>query len=335
MSNYMSNILISFLAAVCFMQTAEGQTWRRSNIDDGLVAKDTYCLFSSIRLGQSIEWIEICRNTLLIPCDGNANYFHDSRQMAAVADFISLWYRAGGDPYCKNDDFTLWRLASYMPPHSYIHSTKERFDFMCRQINSLLDYEKSSQWDYNLGACLEMDLEAFTVRMLGKELNKLNPIFKAEVEAFEDYLSAAATVYDYLIVGKDGYQGSSSTMRWAAFNKDRYFIMRQALEGTLFYLSDGIVPPDSNPSEFTLEMVSHEYDCYIRELPDLEDDYSIEERTSVLEAERTAWNNWLEVRNEIEKALPENQREIYHQQAGIICQSTYQMLKDRNNKYIK
>ena len=335
MGKYMSNILISFLAAVCFMQTAAGQTWRRSDIDDGLVAKDTYCLFSSIRLGQSIEWIEICRNTLHAPCDGNINYFHNSRQMAAVADFISLWYREGGDSYCKSDDFTLWRLSSYMPPHSYVHSTKERFDFMRRQINSLLDYEKSSQWDYNLGACLEMDLEAFTVRILGKELNKLNPLFKAEVEAFEDYLSAAETVYDYLIVGKDGYQGSSSTMTWAAFNRDRYTMMRQALEGMLFYLSDGIAPTDIAPSEFTVDMVSHEYDCFIKELPYLEDDYSIEERTAVLEAERTAWNNWVKVRSEIEKALPDNQRKIYHQQTGIICRSTYQMLKDRNNKYIK
>lgn len=335
MSNYMSNILISFLAAVCFMQTAEGQTWRKSDIDDGLVAKDTYCLFSSIRLGQSIEWIEICRNTLLIPCDGNANYFHDSRQMAAVADFISLWYRAGGDPYCKNDDFTLWRLASYMPPHSYIHSTKERFDFMCRQINSLLDYEKSSQWDYNLGACLEMDLEAFTVRMLGKELNKLNPIFKAEVEAFEDYLSAAATVYDYLIVGKDGYQGSSSTMRWAAYRKDMYTMMRQALEGILFYLSNGIVPPERDSSEFTVELVNREYDSYIKELTYLENDYTVEERSDVLDAERAAWNKWMEIRDEMAQALHEDQRTVYLQQTSTLCLSKYQMIKDRNNKYIK
>lgn len=335
MSNYIYKILSTCLAAACFLQTAAGQLWRRADIDDGLVAKDTYCLFSSIRLGQSIDWIEICRNTVHIPCDGNANYFRDSRQMAAVADFISLWYRGGGDPYCKNNDFTLWRLSSYMPPHKYIHSTKERFDFLNRQINNLLDYEKSSQWDYNLGSWLEMDMEAFVVRMLEKELIKINPIFRTEALAFKEYMDAAETVYYYLIVGKDGYQGSSSTMRWAAYRKDRYTMMRQALEGILFYLSDGIVPPERDPSEFTVELVSHEYDCYIRELPDLEDDYSIEERTSVLEAERTAWNNWLEVRNEIEKALSENQREIYHQQAGIICQSTYQMLKDRNNKYIK
>ena len=149
---------------------------------------------------------------------------------------------------------------------------------MCRQINSLLDYEKSSQWDYNLGACLEMDLEAFTVRMLGKELNKLNPIFKAEVEAFEDYLSAAATVYDYLIVGKDGYQGSSSTMRWAAYRKDMYTMMRQALE---------------------------------------------------------AWNKWMEIRDEMAQALHEDQRTVYLQQTSTLCLSKYQMIKDRNNKYIK
>ena len=335
MSNYIYKILSTCLAAACFLQTAAGQLWRRADIDDGLVAKDTYCLFSSIRLGQSIEWIEICRNTLHIPCDGNANYFHDSRQMAAVADFISLWYRAGGDPYCKNDDFTLWRLASYMPPHSYIHSTKERFDFMRQQINSLLDYEKSSQWDYNLGACLEMDLEAFTVRMLGKELNKLNPIFKAEVEAFEDYLSAAATVYDYLIVGKDGYQGSSSTMRWAAFNKDRYFIMRQALEGILFYLSDGIIPSGGASSEFAVEMVGYEYDSYIEELIYIEGDYSIEERASALESERTAWNKWMKVRDKILLVLPEDQKTVYQQQTGTLCQSKYQMINDRNNKYIK
>lgn len=198
MSKYIYKILSICLTAVSFIQTAAGQTWR-SDIDDGLVAKDTYCLFSSIRLGQAIDWIEICRNTVHIPCDGNANYFHDSRQMAAVADFISLWYRAGGDPYCKNDDFTLWRLASYMPPHSYIHSTKERFDFMCRQINSLLDYEKSSQWDYNLGSWLEMDMEAFVVRMLERELNKHNLIFKAEAKAFKEYMAAAKVVYDYIL----------------------------------------------------------------------------------------------------------------------------------------
>ena len=327
--------LVCILVVVCFNPVATGHTWDRVSIEDGLVAKDTYCLFSSIRLGQSIEWIEICRNTLHIPCDGNANYFHDSRQMAAVADFISLWYRAGGDPYCKNDDFTLWRLASYMPSHSYIHSTKERFDFMCRQINSLLDYEKSSQWDYNLGACLEMDLEAFTVRMLGKELNKLNPIFKAEVEAFEDYLSAAATVYDYLIVGKDGYQGSSSTMRWAAYRKDMYTMMRQALEGILFYLSAGIVPPERDPSEFTVELVNREYDSYIKELTYLENDYTVEERSDVLDAERAAWNKWMEIRDEMAQALHEDQRTVYLQQTSTLCLSKYQMIKDRNNNYIK
>ena len=330
----MSNILISFLAAVCFMQTAEGQTWRRSDIDDGLVAKDTYCLFSSIRLGQSIEWIKICRNTLHIPCDGNANYFHDSRQMAAVADFISLWYRAGGDPYCKNDDFTLWRLASYMPPHSYIHSTKERFDFMCRQINSLLDYEKSSQWDYNLGSWLEMDMEAFIVRMLENEIIKINPMFLTEVQVFEEYMSASEKVYYYMVVGKDGYQRSSSTMRWASFHKDRYTMMRQALEGILFYLSDGIVPQEDD-SEFTVEMVNHEYDCYIKALPYLEDDYSIEERASVLEAERTAWNKWMAVRDEITLVFPEDQRTVYQQHTGVLCKSKHQMIKDKNNKYIK
>ena len=267
MSKYIYKILSICLAAVSFIQTAAGQTWRRRDIDDGLVAKDTYCLFSSIRLGQSIEWIEICRNTLHAPCDGNINYFHDSRQMAAVADFISLWYQEGGDPYCKKDDFTMWRLSSYMPPHSYVHSTKERFDFMRRQINNLLDYEKSSQWDYNLGSWLEMDMEAFVVRMLEKELNKLNPLFKAEVEAFEDYLSAAETVYDYLIVGKDGYQGSSSTMKWAAFKKEKYSMMRDSLEGMLFYLSDRVIPSNNEHSEFTNDLVNAEYDKYISSLP--------------------------------------------------------------------
>lgn len=335
MSKYIYKILSICLAAVSFIQTAAGQVWRRADINDGLVAKDTYCLFASITFGQSMEWIDICRNVMYVPCDGDVSYFHNSRQMAAVADFISLWYQEGGDPYCKNDDFTMWRLSSYMPPHNYIHSTKERFDFMNRQISNLLDYEMNSQWDYNLGSWLAMDMEAFALRMLEKELNKLNSLFKTETKAFEDYMSAAQTVYDYLIIGKDGYQGSSSTMRWAAYRKDRYIMRRHSLEGMLFYLSDGIAPTDIDPSEFTIEMVSHEYDCFIKELPYLEDDYSIEERTAVLEVERAAWNNWVKVRSEIEKALPDNQSKIYHQQTVIICRSTYQMLKDRNNKYIK
>ena len=330
-----NKILSSLLVAVCFIQTATGQISCRAEIKDDLVAKDTYCLFSSIRLGQSIEWIEICRNTTHVPCDGRSNCFHDSKQMAAVADFISLWYREGGDPYCKNDGFTLWRLSSYMPPHGYIHSTKERFDYLNRQIISLLDYDKDSQWDYNLGAWLEMDMEEFVVRMLEKELVKIAPAFRTEEQAFEDYMSASTAVYDYLIVGKDGYQGSSSPMRWAAFNKDRYIMRRLVLEAMLFYLSDGIVPQEDDSGEFTVEMVNHEYDRYIKELPYLEDDYSKEERTSVLEAERAAWNKWIDVRAEIAQTLPDDQRSVYQQQTLILCQSKYQMIKDRNNKYLK
>ena len=330
----MSKILTSLLAAVCFLQTAAGKVWRRGDIDDGLVEKDSYCLFSSVTLGQVIEWIDICRNTLHIPCDGCASYFRDSRQMATVADFISLWYHDGGNPCCRNDDFTLWRLSSYMPSHNYIHSTKKRFDFLNRQINSLLDYEKSSQWDYNLGSWLEMDMESFFVKMLEKELIKINPIFRTEAQAFKEYMTASEKVYYYMVVGKDGYQRSSSTMRWASFHKDRYTMMRHALEGILFYLSDGIVPQEDD-SEFTVEMVNHEYDCYIKALPYLEDDYSIEERASVLEAERTAWNKWMAVRDEIILVLPEDQRTVYQQHTGVLCKSKHQMIKDKNNKYIK
>ena len=79
MSNYIYKILSVLLAAVSVMQTAAGQVWRRADIDDGLVEKETYCLFSSITLGQAIEWVEICHNTLHIPSDGNLKYFRDSR----------------------------------------------------------------------------------------------------------------------------------------------------------------------------------------------------------------------------------------------------------------
>ena len=40
MSKYIYKILSICLAAVSFIQTAAGQTWR-SDIDDGLVAKET------------------------------------------------------------------------------------------------------------------------------------------------------------------------------------------------------------------------------------------------------------------------------------------------------
>ena len=59
MGKYMSNILISFLAAVSFIQTAAGQVWRRADIDDGLVEKDTYCLFSSITLLSGLKYATI------------------------------------------------------------------------------------------------------------------------------------------------------------------------------------------------------------------------------------------------------------------------------------
>lgn len=330
-----NKILSSLLVAVCFIQTATGQISCRAEIKDGLVAKDTYCIFSSVKLGQTLEWIEICRNTTHVPCDGRSNCFHDSKQMAAVADFISLWYREGGDPYCKNDGFTLWRLSAYMPAPRYIHSTKERFEYLSMQIDALLDYEKNSQWDYNLGSWLEVDMEAFVVRMLERELNKLNPVFAAEAQAFKEYMAAAEVVYDYIFIGADGYHGSSSTMQWAAFMKDRYTMRRNSMEGMLFFISDGAVPPDNGHTEFTNDLVNAEYDKYISSLPFLEDDYTIEERTAVLEAERSAWNKWIDVRAEIAQTLPDDQRSVYQQQTSILCQSKYQMIKDRNNKYIK
>lgn len=322
-----NRILSTVLVAICLTQTATGQTSRMGDIEDGLVAKDTYCLFSSVKLGQTLEWIEDCRNSSHIPCNGETNYFHDMRQMAAVADFISLWYMGNIHPEHRSNDFILWRLSAYMPVPRYIHSTMERFEYLSRQIESLLDYDKNSQWDYNLGAWLEMDMEAFIVRMLEKELNKFNPIFKAEAKAFKEYMDDSADVYDYIIIGKDGYRGSSSAMQWAAFMKDRYSMKRAALEGMLFYLSDGVVPSNNGHSEFTNDLVNAEYDKYISSLPFLEEDYTIEERATVLEAERAAWNKWMHIREEISSSLPDDQLMVYLQCTNILCKCKCNMLK--------
>ena len=327
MNIVINRILLSVLVAVCFMQTAAGQISHRRDIDDGLVAKDTYCLFASVKLGQTLEWIDECRKTSHIPCDGNMNYFHDSRQMSAVADFISLWYKENAQTEYRSHDFILWRLSAYRPVPRYIHSTMERFEYLSMQIDALLDYEKNSQWDYNLGSWLEMDMEAFVVRMLEKELNKLNPIFETEAKAFKEYMDASADVYDYIFIGKDGYQGSSSTMVWAAFMKDRYSMRRAALEGMLFYLSDGIVLSDNGYSEFTNDLVNAEYDKYISSLPILEDDYSVEARAAVLDAERTAWNKWMLVREEMFNELPEEQRSVYQHLTEALSRSKCMILK--------
>ena len=329
-----NKILSSLLVAVCFIRTATGQISCRAEIKDGLVAQDTYCIFSSVKLGQTIEWIAVCRNSLHIPCSGETNYFHDMRQMAACADFISLWYRGNTLPEYRSDDFILWRLSAYMPAPRYIHSTKERFEHLSMQIDALLDYEKNSQWDYNLGSWLELDMEAFVVRMLERELNKLNPVFAAEAQAFKEYMAAAEVVYDYIFIGADGSYGSSSTMQWAAFMKDRYTMRRNSMEGMLFYISDGAVPPDNGHTEFTNDLVNAEYDKYISCLPFLEDDYTIEERAAVLEAERSAWNKWMHIREEISRSLPGDQRRVYLQCSNILCRYKCIMLKKHHLGYI-
>lgn len=328
-----NKILSSLLVAVCFIQTATGQISCRAEIKDGLVAQDTYCIFSSVKLGQTIEWIAVCRNSLHIPCSGETNYFHDMRQMAACADFISLWYRGNTLPEYRSDDFILWRLSAYMPAPRYILSTKERFEHLSMQIDALLDYEKNSQWDYNLGSWLELDMEAFVVRMLERELNKLNPVFAAEAQAFKEYMAAAEVVYDYIFIGTDGYHGSSSTMQWAAFKKEKYSMMWDSLEGMLFYLSDGVIPSNNGHSEFTNDLVNAEYDKYISSLPFLEDDYTIEERAAVLEAERSAWNKWMRIREEISRSLPDDQLKVYLQCSNILCRYKCIMLKKDSLRY--
>lgn len=170
--------------------------------------------------------------------------------------------------------------------------------------------------------------------MLERELNKLNPVFAAEAQAFKEYMAAAEVVYDYIFIGTDGYHGSSSTMQWAAFKKEKYSMMRDSLEGMLFYLSDGVIPSNNGHSEFTNDLVNAEYDKYISRLPFLEDDYTIEERAAVLEAERSAWNKWMHIREEISRSLPDDQRRVYLQCSNILCRYKCIMLKKHHFGYI-
>ena len=105
------------------------------------------------------------------------------------------------------------------------------------------------------------------------------------------------------------------------------------MEGMLFYISDGAVPLDNGHTEFTNDLVNAEYDKYISCLPVLEDDYTIEERAAVLEAEQSAWNKWIHIREEISRSLPDDQRIVYQHQTGVLCHSKFFILKDKIHPY--
>ena len=230
------SLALGAIASVCVAQT-EIKEWNRASAADGLVEKDTYCVFSSIRMGQAIEWIDMCRSTTHVPCCGDVSYFDSEKHMAAVADIISIRYSQDDLEEGMMDDFMLWRLSGYMSPREYIHSTKARFDFLAKQTESLLDYEKNSQWDCNLGAWLENDMLQLRVRLLERELLKEDKIFKGECEAFDEYMSAVTNVYDIVVCGKSEYQGSGEAMRWSEYVQDRLTMRMQSLEPVLFKYS--------------------------------------------------------------------------------------------------
>ena len=329
---YLLTFIATFFVGVsCFAQSPS--EWSRANADDGLVEKDTYCLFSSIKMGQSMEWIQACRGSKHVPSGGQVSYFDSERQMAAVADLIGLWYMPGDSYEYETDDFILWRLSAYMPAPNYIHSTRERFDFLTKQIDSLLHYEKNSQWDYNLGAYLEYDLVEFYAHILEKELVKINAAFRAESNAYDEYLKATLNVYSVIVSGPSEYDGSSAPMRRCDYMKDRIALKKTAIEPFLFYLSDNMTPPKQNHGEFTPELVNQKYDKYIASLKESEDEYPLTERKSAIELEKQKWNEWLAVRQEIKASLPVDQQSIYQQQTDALCRYQYVVLKNRNIGY--
>ncbi len=332
MKHIMMSVLLCAVAAVGFAQTTS-QDWNRSAIDDGLMEKDTYCVFCTIGKSQTIKWIEICRSTTHMPCCGDVSYFDSEKHMAAVADIISLRYSKDKADEYKTDDFTLWRLSGYMPPRKHIHSIKERFDFLTRQIESFLDYEKYSQWDYNLGAWLQTDMLELRVNLLEKELLKSDGIFKEECEAFEEYMSAVYSLYDVVVYGKPGYQGSGEPMRWSEYVQDRLNMRKLALEPVLFNYSDGIVPVSNGYEEFTPDLVNQEYDGYIACLEEDEYENPLAERIAAIEQEKLKWNEWIAVRQRISSSLPAGVQEIFRQQTDMICRYNYVLQKNRNMGY--
>lgn len=332
MKRTLMSLALGAIASVCVAQT-EIKEWNRASAADGLVEKDTYCLFSSIKMGQTIEWIDMCRSTTHVPCGGLVPYFKSERQMAAVADFISLWYGQERALKYKTDDFVLWRLCGYMPPRKYIHSTKERFDFLAKQTESLLDYEKNSQWDYNLGAWLEADLLKFRVRILEKELLKEDNIFKEECKAFDEYMSAVYGVYDIVVCGKPGSNGSGGAMQYSEYIQDRLTMRMQSLEPVLFYYSEGIVPAQNGYDEFTPELVNQEYDGYVACLEEDEYENPLADRIAALGLEKQKWNEWIAVRQKITPLLPAEVQAIFQQQTDMICRYNYVLLKNRNIGY--
>ena len=327
----LTSIAVFLVGALCSAQSP--YEWNRAGAKDGLKGKDTYCLFSSIKMGQTLEWIQACRGSKHVPSGGQVSYFDSERQMAAVADLIGLWYMPGNSYEYKTDDFILWRLSAYMPAPKYIHSTKERFDFLAKQIDGLLHYEKNSQWDYNLGAYLEYDLAKFYAHILEKELLKINAAFRAEANAYDEYLKATSNVYSVIVSGPSEYGGSSAPMRRSDYMKDRIALKRIAIEPFLFYLSDNMTPPEQDHGEFTPELVNQEYDKYIASLKESEDEYPMTERKAAIEQEKQKWNEWLAVRQDIKVSLPVDQQSIYQHQTDALCRYQYVVLKNRNLGY--
>ena len=332
MKRTLMSLALGAIASVCVAQT-EIKEWNRASAADGLVEKDTYCVFSSIRMGQAIEWIDMCRSTTHVPCYGDVSYFDSEKHMAAVADIISIRYSQDDLEEGMMDDFMLWRLSGYMSPREYIHSTKARFDFLAKQTESLLDYEKNSQWDYNLGAWLEADMLELRVRLLEKELLKVDKVFLDEINAFDEYMSAVYDVYDVVVSGGPGSGGSGGPMRYSEYVRDRHTMRVQALEPVLFYYSDSLVSLPYGYEEFTPELVNHEYDGYVACLEEDEYENPLADRIAALRLEKQKWNEWIAVRQKITPLLPAEVQEIFQQQTDMICRYNYVLLKNRNMGY--
>lgn len=311
-------------------------SWDREKAEDGLIVGDCDCIFVKVSSQMTRNWVQACRSAKHVPCLGIVECFRDSKQMTAIADFISLWYGPQRSEQWSQYEFILWRLTSYMPPVQNLVTIKDKFEFLETQIDSLVNYDMCTQWDYNLGEHLYADMVAFKVMVLEKELLRISDVHKSEIDAYRSYFEACHDVLEYLLAGKEtSWRGTSFPMLTAQFYNDRYTLRNETLKPFIFFISDGVSPIVNDWSEFTPNLVDQEYVKYRDSLKGEEDEYtySLSLRKGAIEKERAFFANWMNEREAVCEKLPEDQREAYRHQTNHICRMNYIILKNRNLGY--
>lgn len=240
-------------------------------------------------------------------------YFRDIPHIAAVNDFVTLWFTNEPTPYQDDLDMILWRINECYPLNCSTTEI-ERYQKFSEQIDSLLSYGLGSQWDYNIHAWLATKLHDCKMVFYNYRLLNCNSKFKdilvSEHCVWEEYEKALEDVFDKIVVGK--HRGSGTPMAYGDFFIESYEQRLISFLDYYFTLVDSNYQPTERHAHISDKMIHRAYSDFFDAMINSDnEDYSVEERQRALKNDMRFWDKWMAERQKVSAQLPMPLKKVY------------------------